>query len=129
MVGAANVPTTVVLIPAEADAGMRRPIKIARRSARPDTPGNLSSRPRHRTVVPGAYVMLAVSDTGVGMDKDTQAHVFEPFFTTKGREQGTGLGLAIADSTIRRFNGAIELQSSPQHGSRFRILLPITPVG
>jgi two-component system cell cycle sensor histidine kinase/response regulator CckA len=78
---------------------------------------------------PGEFVAIVVTDNGLGMDPETQAHVFEPFFTTKDREQGTGLGLAIAESTIRRFNGAIELQSSPQHGSRFRILLPIAPVG
>ncbi|HXR12848.1 MAG TPA: PAS domain S-box protein [Gaiellaceae bacterium] len=73
---------------------------------------------------PGEYGVLAVSDTGHGMDAETKARVFEPFYTTKGRNHGTGLGLAIVDSVIRQNGGAIDLDSSPGEGTRFRILLP-----
>ena len=73
---------------------------------------------------PGDYVVLAVSDTGNGMDAETKARVFEPYFTTKGRNHGTGLGLAIVDSVVRGSGGAVELESSPGQGTRFRIFLP-----
>jgi two-component system, cell cycle sensor histidine kinase and response regulator CckA len=73
---------------------------------------------------PGEYAVLAVSDTGEGMDDETKARVFEPFFTTKGRDRGTGLGLAIVDSVVRQCGGAIDLETGPGQGARFRILLP-----
>jgi len=75
-------------------------------------------------LAPGEYAVLAVSDTGTGMDTETRPRVFEPFFTTKGRDRGTGLGLAIVDSVVRGGGGAIDLESSSGQGTRFRILLP-----
>jgi two-component system cell cycle sensor histidine kinase/response regulator CckA len=75
-------------------------------------------------LAPGEYAVIAVSDTGHGMDDETKARIFEPFFTTKGSEHGTGLGLAIVDSVIRQTHGAIEVHSEPGQGTRFRILLP-----
>ena len=74
----------------------------------------------------GDYLVLTVSDTGVGMSGEIRQRIFEPFFSTKHGQGGTGLGLAVAYGAVRQHNGTIEVESAEHHGATFRILVPAT---
>jgi PAS domain S-box-containing protein len=90
---------------------------------------NIDYAGSYRSLPPGAYVRLTVSDTGCGMQGDTLAHIFEPFFTTKERGKGAGIGLAIVYDIVRQWGGSIWAQSQPEQGATFTIHFPRVDLG
>jgi signal transduction histidine kinase/CheY-like chemotaxis protein len=98
--------------------GGKLTIETARLATDAVRAGRSSSLPR------ADYVTLAVIDTGIGMDTDTQSKIFEPFFTTKGRDEGTGLGLSVVYNIVRASGGYVRVHSEPGHGSTLRVFFP-----
>jgi signal transduction histidine kinase len=97
-------------------------VRIAARNVRLDE-ASVRERP---ALDPGEYVLISVTDSGIGMDDEVRARLFEPYFTTKAEERGTGLGLAIVYSAVTQTGGQIEVTSRPGEGTTFELLLPRT---
>jgi CheY-like chemotaxis protein len=104
------------------DGGNGRRGRITLKTANVEMSGAFEER--QADVTPGQYVVLSVSDNGVGMDRETQARAFEPFFTTKLQGLGTGLGLATVYGIVKQNDGYIYIYSQPGEGTTIRVYLP-----
>ena len=83
------------------------------------------SEPSLTELTPGEYLRLTVSDTGGGMNRDIREHIFDPYFSTKEIAEGTGLGLSVVQGIVNRYSGAVHVESEPDVGSSFHVLIPL----